>query len=231
MTCRIQQADGQNWRFCPVGPPPAASRVQVIARIQLIDDLVLSPPLTAVAAKSTRSEFVARCTQDGLGGVIGRPYPSLPVSQVAGTPVGVDITAPGYSKLSVSQPLGSQGSYPASFTPVDLGTWRLQRQPIAVHGHVVRITGGVPQPVAGATVSVTAAVPPPPMAAAQPLPPAAATFLALSATTDAAGVFRLGPIARAMRLTLTASEGGSTASATVDLDYAQPVNLLDFVLP
>jgi hypothetical protein len=231
MTCRVQQANGQNWRFCPIAPPPAASRVQVIARLQLIDDLVLSPPIISVTAQSTRPDFTTRFTQDGLGGVVGRPYPSLPVSQVTGTPVGVEITAAGYSKLSVSQPLGSQSNYPTSFTPIDLGTWRLQRQPTAIHGRVVRITGGVPQPVAGATVSVSAAVPGPPMAGAQPPPPAPATFLALSTTTDSAGAFRFGPIARALRLTITASEGGSTASAAIDLDYAQPVNLLDFVLP
>jgi len=231
MTCRIQQANGQNWRYCPIDAPPVASRLQAIARFQLIDDLVLSPPLTAVTAHSTRPEFAAGCTQDELAGVIGRPYPLLPVSQVTGTPIGIIITAPGYSQLTVSQPLGSQGSYPASFTPIDLGTWRLQRAPVTLQGRVVRITGGLPQPVVGATVSVTAAVPPPPMAGAKPPPPAPGTFLSLSTATDAAGFFRLGPIARAIRLTLTASEGGSTTSAAIDLDYAQQINLLDFVLP
>jgi hypothetical protein len=231
MTCRILQANGRQWRFCPDDPPPEAGFTQRIAFAVLFDDLVLGPPQTAVSVASSRPEFTGVSGPDGRVGVVGQPFPALPPAQVPGTPVGMTLEAPGYAPLVLSGALGPQPGYPTAFAPLDLGSWRLQRKATAVWGRVTRLAGGVAQPVAGAAVAVTAAVPAPAAAGTQPPPPNAASFLALTTVTDAAGGYRLGPIARAVRLTMTATDLGGTVSAAIDLDYAQQVNLLDLLLP
>jgi hypothetical protein len=227
VTCTVQQVGAATWRFCPEIPPPIAARVQCVARATILDDLTLATPLVPITVVSTRPEFGGRSGPDGLVGAVGQPFPDLPVAQVAGTTVTLGLTAPGYAPLSLSGALGPQPLYPNSFIALDFGTWRLIRVAVLLGGQVTRAGG----PVAGATVAVTAAVPVPALATAQPTPPTAASFLALTATTDAAGNYRLGPISRAVRLTLTATQGGGSASSDIDVDYAQPLTLIDFVLP
>jgi hypothetical protein len=229
VTCRIQQVGDFRWTFCPVDPPVAAGHVQCVARARIVDDLNLSAPLVPVSVVSAR--FNGRSGPDGFVGLVGRPFPDLPAAQVAGTVVTMTLTAPGYVRLDLSGPLGAQPSYPDAFAPLDFGVWRIMRRPVEIRGRVTRLVGSTLLTVAGANIAVTAAVPVPGLAGAQPAPPTAASFLALAATTDAAGVFRLGPVVRALRLTLTAMGSGGTASQDVDLDYAQSVNLIDFDLP
>jgi hypothetical protein len=231
MTCRIQQVGAASWHFCPDSTPPIAARVQCVARATIIDDLVLGAPMVPITVVSERPEFTGRSGPDGLVGAVGQPFPDLPATQVAGTPIALALTAPGYAPLPLTGALGAQPLYPDNFTPLDFGTWRLTRVAVLLGGQVTRIVGGMPVPVAGATVAVTAAVPVPDHATAQPPPPSAASFLALSTVADAAGNYRLGPVARAVQLTLTASQGGGTISSNVDLDYARPLTLIDFVLP
>jgi hypothetical protein len=231
MTCRTLQANGQQWRFCPDDPPAEAARLQRIAFAVVVDDLLLTAPPVPIDVSSTRPDFAGRSGPDGRVGVVGRPFPALPPAQAPGTVIGMTLAAAGYVPLSLSASLGPQPLYPDGFVPLDFGTRRLVRGAVSIWGRVRRVVGGVLQPVAGANVAVTAATPVPALAGALPAPPSAASFLALAAPTDATGNYRLGPVARAVRLTLTASDGASSAMAALDLDYAQPVNLLDFILP
>jgi hypothetical protein len=231
MTCRLQSVGDATWRFCPDNTPPAAARTQCVALAQIVDDLALAPPLVPMAVSASPSAFAGRSGPEGLVGAVGQPFPNLPPAQVAGAIIALRIAAPGYAPLALTGALAAQPGYPANFTPLDFGTWRLARMQVMIAGRVTRLAGGGAIPVAGANIAITGAVPAPPLAGAQPPPPPAASFLALAAVSDAAGNFRLGPVARALRLTLTASEGGSTQSHDIDLDYAEPFNLIDFVLP
>jgi hypothetical protein len=231
MTCRIQIVGDGQWRFCPVDPPREASRLQCVARATLIDDLIGGPPPVALTVTTDTPGLSGRSGPEGLVGVVGRPYPAWPASQVAGTPLAMMVRAPGCVDLALAGSVSVQGAYPDAFILLDLGLHRLLRRPIEIRGQVARLVAGDLQPVAAATVAVTAAVPVPAIAAAVPAPPSAASFLALSAVTDAAGNFRLGPVARAIALTLTASQGGGNDVRDLDIDYAQPINLIDFVLP
>jgi hypothetical protein len=231
MTCRIQKAGDAAWRFCPDTTPPVAARVQCVARARIVDDLALGTPLTPIAVTSGRPEFAGRSGPDGLVGAVGQPFPDLSAAQVAGTGITLALTSPGYAPLALTGTLGAQPLYPDSFVPLDFGTWRLERVAVQLGGQVTRVVGGASVPVAGATVAITAATPAPGLPGAQPAPPAAASFLALTTLTDAAGKFRLGPLSRAVRVTLTASEGSGSLSSDIDVDYAQPLNLIDFVLP
>jgi hypothetical protein len=188
---------------------------------------MLGVPRVPITVVSSRPEFTGRSGPDGLVGAVGQPFPDLPAAQVGGTGITLALTAPGYAPLSLSGALSAQPLYPASFTPLDFGTWRLTRVAVLLGGQVTRAGNAV----AGATITVTAAIPVPALATAQPAAPAAASFLALTTTTDAGGNYRLGPVSRAVQLTLTASQGGGTASSAVDVDYAQPLTLIDFILP
>jgi hypothetical protein len=231
VTCRIQPANGRTYRFCPIDAPVEAGRFRVVAQARIIEDSTLGVPPVPLHAATTMPGFGALAGRDGLVGVTGRPAALLPPSQAPGTPVDLTIDAPGYATLALGGALGAQPGYPGAFTPVDLGVWRLQRPSVAIHGRVVRRVGRTDQPVTGATVTVTAAVPVPPSASAQPAPPTAGSFIGMGDVTGTAGTYRIGPLARAVRLTLTATQGGGTIAVAVSPDYALAVNLVDIRLP
>jgi hypothetical protein len=215
-----------------VDPPPEAGLDRVVMQARIVDDLMLAPPRVALRVTGTRpAEFRGVVGPDGLVALAGTPWPLLPTPQAAGTVLELGIQAPGHEPALLAGALPAQPGYPAALLPLDLGTRRLARSPIELRGRVTRRVAGADQPVAGAAVAVTAAVPAPPLAGAQPAPPAAGSFLALATMTDGAGTYRLGPVARALRLTVTANEGGDSAAHTVVPGYAQPVVLLDFTLP
>jgi hypothetical protein len=231
MTCRTLTAKGREWRFCPIDPPSEAAYLQVVARAQIVDDLTLGAPQVPLAVDTDHPGFFDRSRPDGLVGAIGHPAALLPPSQVAGAPVNLTVEAAGHVPLSLTGALPGQPGYPTAFFPLELGTHRLQRQAVQIRGRVTRLVAGVDTPVAGATVTVTAAQPTTLLAGALPAAPPAALFIGIGDVTAADGTYRLGPIARAVGLTLTASEGGDSAARTLALDYASPVNLLDFRLP
>jgi hypothetical protein len=231
VTCRTLTAKGRDWRFCPVDPPQEAGYLQVVARAQIVDDITLAAPQVPLEVDTDRAGFFGRSGPDGLIGAIGHPAQLLPPSQAPGTPFELTVEAAGHAPLTLAGALPAQPGYPMAFFPLEFGTRRLQRDAASIHGRVTRLLGGIDQPVAGATVTVTAAQPVPALAGALPAPPPAALFIGLGDVTAADGSYRLGPIARAFSLTITASEGGDSAVRTLALDYASPVNLLDFRLP
>jgi hypothetical protein len=231
VTCRTLVADGRQWRFCPVDPPPEAGFLQVVAHARIVDDVSLATPRVPLDVTTDRDGFFGRSGLDGLVGAIGRPAALLPATQVAGTPLALTIEAAGHATLTLNGTLAPQPGYPGAFFPLDFATRRLQCAEVTIRGRVTRRVAGTDQPVAGATVTVTAAQPVPALAGALPAAPPAGVFLGLGDVTGADGTYRLGPIARAFSLTLTASEGGGSQALPLVIDHAQPVNLLDFHLP
>ena len=231
MSAVILTANGRRWRFSPVDPPPDAGRLRTVAFARILDDLTLAPPRGPLTARSDTPPLAGRVGPDGLVGLIGTPARHLPSAQVAGTPVAVTVTALGYDDLPLAGTLGPQPGYPAAFQPLDLGVRRLRRRAVTIRGRVLRLVGTALQPVSGATVKVTAAVPVRALAGATPAPPAAAVFTALSVTTDAQGDYRLPAFARALSVTITASSGAASTARTVSPDYADPDMIVDFRLP
>jgi hypothetical protein len=232
VTCSTLVAAGRSWRFCPVDPPPEAGLDRVLMQARILDDLTLAPPRVPLRTTAARPQaFRSVVGPDGLVGLAGTPWPLLPAAQAAGTILELRIEAPGHEPLSLAGVLPAQPGYPTAFQPLDLGTCRLVRNPVELRGRVTRRVAGTDQPVVGAAVAVTAAVPAPPLTGAQPVPPAAGSFLALATVTDGSGTYRLGPVTRALRLTVTASEGGDSTARSIATDDAEPVVLLDFTLP
>jgi hypothetical protein len=222
-------ANGRTWRHSPEAPVPEAALLRAIALARVIDDMTLLAPRVALAIHSDTPPFTGNAGSDGLVGLIGTPARVVPPSQIAGLPVAFTVSAAGYETLALAGVMAAQPGYPAAFSALDLGMWRLQRNPLILAGRVTRMVAGVLVPVAGATINVTAAVPVRALAGALPAPPSVASFTALTTLSDAAGRFNL-PLARALSVTLAASHAGASASRTLWPDYAEPLLPVDFRL-
>jgi len=221
--------NGRPWRHSPEAPPPGAGLLRAIVLARLVDDMTLAPPRVALSIHSDALPFSGRAGPDGLVGLIGTPSRVVPPAQIAGLPVAFTVSAAGYDTLALAGAIAAQPGYPATWSALDLGLWRLQRNAVTIAGRVTRLAGGVLQPVAGASINVTAAVPVRALAGALPAPPPVASFTALATLTDSQGRFSL-PLARALSVTLTASQGGASASRILWPDYAEPLLPVDFRL-
>ena len=225
----LVRANGRLWRYAPLEPPPEAARLCAVVLARVVDDLSLSAPQATLMVVSGSLPFSGRAGADGLVGLIGNPARVVPPAQITALPVAFSVSAAGYDTLNLAGAIAAQPGYPASWTALDLGLWRLQRNAVTIAGRVTRLLAGVAQPVAGASIQVSAAVPVRALAGALPAPPAVASFTALVTITDALGRYSL-PLARALSVTLTASQGIASASRTVWPDYAEPVVPVDFRL-
>jgi hypothetical protein len=195
------QANSETWRFAPLPPPAGAALLQIVAQAQLVDDVSLLAPATAVEVTSS-GPFLGRAGPDGLVGVIGRPLLAGPSAQIVGLPLAFTVTAPGYQNLTLNGALPAQPGLPNAFQPLDFGRRRLIRAPAVIQGRVFRRVAGVFQPTAGAIVRIQAATPVPPLAGALPVPTSVGWLVGLTATADAYGQYRFTPLERFSTLTL-----------------------------
>jgi hypothetical protein len=147
------------WRLAPAPPPPAAWWPQELLRLEVVDEITGAPPEVTVAASTTVLGLGARATDD-LAGLAGQPLLRYRPSYVAGAPLEITLSAPGYLPLSpkvmvsgkrVNPSLGSEPGYPGVFTPVDLGKIALHREPVTISGRTVSKNGSV---LVGATLSL-----------------------------------------------------------------------------
>lgn len=221
--------NGRTWRYSPIAPPPEAGLLRAVALAHVVDDLTLAPPRVALDVQSGTVPFTGRAGPDGMVGLIGAPARHVPPAQIAGMPIAFTVAGAGFDALALAGAIAAQPGYPATWLPLDLGLWRLQRSAVTISGRVTRVVGGVVQPVAGASVKVSAAVPVRALAGALPAPPTVASLTALATLTDALGRFSL-LLARALSVTLTASDAGASASRTLWPDYADRVLPADFRL-
>ena len=157
MTCRAVEAGHQTYVFCPEPPVPAADRAQTIARARLRDEITGDAPTSPIALGVTRPGVNARTADGGLVSLVGVPRQAFPSGAIAGTAIPWTIEAEGYVPVAVAAVLPPQPLYPDSFQPADLGVIDLHRRPIALRGRAVREVGGVRTPLAGTTITPTAA--------------------------------------------------------------------------
>jgi hypothetical protein len=195
------QSGGKDWRFSPLPAALDAAQLQIVAQATILDDISLLVPGTPVEVASDGS-FPVTVGPDGLVGLIGRPLLCAPPTQIAGTPVALTVTAPGYQALSLNGALPSQPSLPNVFQLLDFGQRRLIRAATTIQGRVFSRVAGVFQPVAGAIVSIAAATPAPALAGALPLPISVAGLVGLTATTNANAEYRFPPLQRFSTLTM-----------------------------
>lgn len=195
-------SQGRSWRFSPLPPVSEDSLYRVIARCSVIDDVTLEPPTVPLEVEALNKAWSGRTGPEGLLGVIGRPTAAAPAAQLAATPVGMNVTAPGYQPLALAGVLPAQPGLPAVFTPLDYGIRRLLRLPLVIEGRVLRRIAGELRPVPGAAVTITAATPVPPRAGALPAPVAVAGIAGTVALANADGEYRFAALPRFRTVTL-----------------------------
>lgn len=150
MTARELTAGGRRWRFVPDEPPPALlQRVQAVVDLAVTDEQTGLSSATPLAIATTRSGLTPRIGQDGRIGLVGRPAEILPPALVPGSVIPVEVRAAGYLPHAVEVTLQAP---PQPILPL-----ALHREPAAVWGRVLDISGGAPVPVAGATVRLIGA--------------------------------------------------------------------------
>jgi hypothetical protein len=145
VSARELTAGGRRWRFVPDEPPPdLLQRVQAVVDLAVTDEQTAAPPATPLRITTTRSGLAPRIGPDGRIGLVGRPAEILPPALVPGSVIPVEVGAAGYLAHAIEVTLQAP---PQPTLPL-----ALHREPVAVWGRVLDISGGAPVPVAGATV-------------------------------------------------------------------------------
>lgn len=147
-------ANGSVWRLWPTATPTAAARYQAISAVQLLDELTTMPPRVPLRVSAPIRGVSTISSAGGMAGIAGRPVSLYPDPWPAPGPrIAFHIEADGYLPLALEAELPPQPGFPETFTPHHFGTAHLHRQPTRVSGRALDAAGN---PVAGATVSVTA---------------------------------------------------------------------------
>lgn len=151
MTARIVAAAGKTWRFSADDPPPLAEELQAVLEATLFDESTGAAPVAPVTVTTGVPGLTASAV-DGLAGLVGRPLACYAPGAVAGAPLDLRASAPGFIALDLSGTLPAQPGYPDAFVPCDLGNVSLHRAPTAISGRVVS-HAHVPRAAATVTLS------------------------------------------------------------------------------
>ena len=146
------------WRLAPDGPFAAASWPQAVPSLTLLDEITGEPPDPPPAATTTTIGLTARVSTDGGAGLVGCPLSRFPPGFIAGEPFSItgvplqlSLSGVGFLPLDLTAAIGPEPGYPPNFTPVQLGSVALHREPVTISGRTVSRTGVVR---AGTSVTV-----------------------------------------------------------------------------
>jgi hypothetical protein len=155
---------GVQYLVAPDDIIPEGMRTSAIAYARVIDELTLAPvslPIsvtpagTAFQAASTRGAVNPRAVDGGIIGLVGTPARALPALASTAYDVGVSARAAGYVSRRVTKTIGPIATFPATFTPRDLGDLELHREPVMLYGRTVVRTAGAIDKLATATIRIT----------------------------------------------------------------------------
>jgi hypothetical protein len=152
---------------------PLGRRLGSLVHARVIDELtrepveqglVVEPAGSGLATPAAERGAKPRVAAGGLVGIVGNPSRVLPRLSAAAYELGLSVRGPGYVSQRVTGTIGPVATFPATFTPLDLGDLTLHREPVVIHGRTVRRRNGadpvtVPPtdvvPLAGTTITVT----------------------------------------------------------------------------
>lgn len=143
------------YSFSPDDPVPVAGRDWAVVRLRLTDELTGTAPLRAIALSARQAGLYPRLAQDGLAALVGVPRNIFPALATQSYTVDLSVQAEGYVPREAQVQVPQDNRFLASFTPPPLVTLALHREPVVISGRTVRVSAGITQPVAGATVTVT----------------------------------------------------------------------------
>lgn len=133
---------------------PAGAQMSAIVRMQLRDELTQKPPLGAIRITTPQAAAVPRTGEFGIAGLAGFPSKVLPFLATQAYDVNLEVDATGYVPMDLSVTFAIQATFPETFTPADLGTVDLHREPVSLSGRVYEQTPGGLVPLAGASVTM-----------------------------------------------------------------------------
>lgn len=218
--------------------PALGKRAWAIVQAHLVDELTgtsvttttkIAPYGTAFLKPSARAAVTAQVGSGGVVGLVGIPTAALPQLNSQVYHVGITVRADGYVPVSVTKPLGPDGTFPTTFTAADFGDLGLHRNPVVFRGRTVQRLGtGETVALPNATVRVTGIwrTIPPASAVVPPLAPQLAALTQPMYANRAAA----GAMVQSVSVTQIVGEDKSllTASAAGDvtLRLSDHVNLM-----
>ncbi|MGF6871001.1 hypothetical protein OKW35_000455 [Paraburkholderia sp. MM5477-R1] len=138
------------WRLAAEPAPPAASWLQAMLWLSISDEITGQPPRVTPMASTPTPGLQARASGD-LAGLVGQPVHAFLPGFITGAPLQLTLSGAGFLPVTFNATMGAEAGYPDTFTPIDLGTFALHREPVTISGRTVSRTGVVR---AGAAVSV-----------------------------------------------------------------------------
>jgi hypothetical protein len=130
------------WRLAPDGPIPAAWWPQELLSVAILDEITGLPPVVTPFAATTTPGVTARASATNAG-LVGQPLARFRPGFIASSPLQLALSGPAYLPLTLNTQFGAEPGYPHVFTPVDLGTVELHREPITISGRTVSHNGVV----------------------------------------------------------------------------------------
>lgn len=174
MARRIVTNNGVLYTISPDNDVPLAARTQAIVSGLLVDEITGQTPGGAVTIRAVEPGFQPRVAADGLVGLTGIPISRFPQLATQNYVINVTIEVEGYVELRQPVPILQDAGFPDSFTPGDMKTLLLHRDPVVISGRVVAISGHKTVPIPLASVQITGVwrtFPPSDVTAPAPDPP------------------------------------------------------------
>jgi hypothetical protein len=138
------------WRLAPDTPIPAGWWPQALMSVAMLDEITGLPPSATPVASTTTAGVVARASETHAG-LVGQPLQRFFPGFITGASLNLALSGAGYLPVTLSGTFGAEPGYPGAFTPVDLVSVSLHREPVTIGGRTVSRSGAVR---AGATVSL-----------------------------------------------------------------------------
>jgi len=136
-------------------PIPPGLRPMALVQVVLLDELTAQAPMGSITLDATLAGLSPRVAADGLVGWAGIPRNAFSALRLNNYDFQGTISADRYVPLRLPIHVPMDGNFPASFTPVDLGTLNLHRLPVVLSGRVVNARIPVPKGVANAAITMT----------------------------------------------------------------------------
>jgi hypothetical protein len=135
--------------------PPVALQTWAIVMTRIRDELTQRAPDARVRLACDNDAFVPRVGPQGEAGIAAIPAQATPLLNGTAYPVRLSVSADGYVDDARDVTIPSQPSFPAAFTPLDIGVWNLHRQPVDILGRVELRQPLVPDTiVVGAVITI-----------------------------------------------------------------------------
>lgn len=136
--------------------PVIGRRLWAVVKMRLVDELTGQPPRGAVRLETSETRVTPRVAAGGIAGLVADPAAAFPALAAQSYPFEVIARADGYLPVRIQDEVPQTLTFPADFTPRDLGVVDLHAEPVALRGRVIRRTpAGVVSALDGVTVEVT----------------------------------------------------------------------------